>query len=197
MENKIDKDTYATVIGGDVGLISFLTVISVFFLGVLLPQFNSYDVSIKIPISFLIISTFGFLFSALILANSSQKVINNEFGKMEKHFLWGYTISEYLGVYLFVVSLPLLVNIITTDFYLRMVTLCAAVLGLTFYQLMGFSLLSDHFAKKYKLFSVIIILFIVILFFSQIYHFYFTIAAIIFIIFILSITCLAPIKSFQ
>ena len=69
-----EKSLRMVEIQTDVSLISFLSVIAVFFAGSLLPKFDSYDLSISIPISFLVISTFGFLFSALILSNASAKI---------------------------------------------------------------------------------------------------------------------------
>jgi len=181
----------------DVSVISFFSVISVFFIGSLLPQFNSYDLSVKIPISFLIIALFAFLFSALILSNASPKINEGNPKKIEKYLAYGYSISEYMGIFLFVLSVPLVVSVVTSDFYLRVITFCAAILGISVYQLMGFSLLETHFSKRYKLFSVITILFGIVLFISQIYAFHFTVISIVFLLFILLITALAPVKNFQ
>jgi len=189
-----NKSLYIGQIGADITLISFLALITVFFIGSLLPQFNSYDLSIKIPISFFIISTLGLLFAALILSNASQNITQNNFKEAEKYLKYGYSLSEYAGVFLFVFSIPLMVNIISTDFYLRTVTFLAVILGMTFYQFAGFSLLKNHFSKNYKLLSAITILLGVILFFSQIYNFYFIIVSIIFVLYILFITVLAPAK---
>lgn len=193
-ENKAD---YINQISTDVTLISFLTVVPVFFIGSLISNFNSYGFYIKIPISFLIISTLGFLFAALILANTGQKLIDEKFEEAEKNLLWGYALSEYMGVYLFVTSIPLVINIITTDLYLRSITLLAGTLYMTFYQFMGFSLIKSHFSKKNKLFSFVTIVLMILLFFSQIYNSYFTVTALIFVLFIIFITALAPSKKFQ
>ena len=101
----------------------------------------------------------AFLFSTLILANTSHKIIEDKFNEAKKHILYGYAISEYFGIYLFVLSIPLVVNVITPDIYLRIITLVAALAGLSFYQFMKFSVLQDHFPKTYKLFSSIILFF--------------------------------------
>lgn len=193
--NKENTGFYIDQIQTDVALISFMTVISVFFLGSLLPQFNSYDLSIRIPISFLIISTFAFLFSTLILSNATSEIIHERYGKAEKHIAYGYILSEYLGVYLFVLSIPLLVSVISGDVYLRVVTLCVTILGMGFYQIMGFSVLGNHFPKTYKLHSVITLLFGVLLFISQMFGLYFTEMSIIFLLFIFLVTILASPKS--
>lgn len=197
MMNSEDKSLLLSQVQTDVQLISLLSVVSVFFIGALLPQFNSYDLSVKIPISFLIVSTLAFFFSALILANVSSKIISGNSEEVEKYLIYGYAISEYVGVFLFVLSIPLVMNIITVDLYLRITTFSAAVLGIGVYQFMGFSLLKNHFSRKNHLFSVIFILFGVVLFLAQIYSFHFTAISIIFLLFTLLITVLAPIKSFQ
>lgn len=192
-----EKNLLLTQVQTDVSLISFITVIAVFFTGSLLPQFNSYDISVKIPISFLIVSTFALLFSALILSNSSDKIVKGDSEKIKKYLMWGYAISEYMGVFLFVLSIPLVISIITTDFYLRTITFFSAILGIGFYQFMGFSLLENHFSKSSKLISFLIILFGIGLFLSQILAFHFTIVSILFLLFVLLITCLGPIERFQ
>ena len=192
-----DKNLLMNQVQTDVSLISFLSVISVFFLGALLPQFSSYDLSVKIPISFLVVSTFAFLFSGLILSNTSQRIVEGNLEKTKKYLTWGYSISEYMGVFLFVISIPLAMSIVTTDLYLRVVTFCSAILGIGFYQLMGFSLLESHFTKSSKLFSVLTVLFGIGLFVSQVFAFHFTLASITFLLFILLVTCLGPIEKFQ
>jgi len=195
--NKEERGLYISQIQTDVSLISFLAVISVFFLGSLLSKFDSYDAVIKIPISFLMISTFGFLFSALILSNTVSEIIKENSEKVKKYILYGYIISEYFGVYLFVLSLPLTVNIITTNFYLEVVTLISTLAGLAFYQFMGFSVLERHFPKNYKIYSAMVILFSVLLFTAQLSRVFFVEISIIFLLFIILIAFLAPREEFK
>jgi hypothetical protein len=195
--NSEEKNLLMNQVQTDVSLISFLSVISVFFLGALLPKFNSYDLSVKIPISFLVIATFAFIFSALILSNATQEIVAGNAKKFEQHLAYGYAISEYLGVFLFVLSVPLAISIVTADPYLRIITFCTAILGIGVYQFMGFSLIGRHFSSTNKLFSVLVVLFGIALFFSQIYAFHFILIAVVFLLFILLITILAPAKSFQ
>ena len=192
-----DKNFLLNQVQTDVSLISFLTVISVFFTGALLPQFNSYDPSVRVPVSFLIVSTFAFLFSALILSNAGQRITEGDAQKTEKYLTWGYIISEYMGVFLFIFSIPLAMSIITTDAYLRAITSFSVVIGMGFYQFMGFSLLESHFTKSSKLFSFLTLLLGVGLFASQAFAFHFTEASIVFLLFIVLVTCLAPVKRVQ
>lgn len=186
-----DKEFYIDQIQTDVALISFLTVFSVFFIGALLPQFNEYSLAIRIPLSFLIISTIAFLFSALILSNTTPEIIKEKLAKAEKHFSYGYVISEYLGVYLFVFSIPLIINVITEDMYLRVTTLIATLIGMAFYQFMGFSVLEGHFPRSYKWLSCLTTLGGVVLYLSQIYSFYFIHISLAFLVWLVFITVLA------
>ena len=195
--NTEEKNQLSNQVQTDVSLISFLSVISVFFIGALLPQFNSYDASVKIPISFLIVSTFAFIFSALILSNATQRINQGDLQKTEKYLSYGYAISEYMGVFLFVLSIPVTMSIVTTDLYLRVITLAAAIAGISIYQFGGFSLLGNHFSKSKTLFAILVVLFGIILFFSQIFNFHFTIISSLFLIFLIIITILAPKKNFQ
>jgi len=192
-----DKNLLMTQIGTDVTLLSFLSAISVFFVGALLPKFDSLNLTVKIPISFLIVSTLAFFFSALILSNANQKIFMGDSVRAKEFLMWGYAISEYLGVFLFVLSVPLAISILTADTYLRVVTFVSAILGLGFYQLMGFSLLESQFTKSFGWLSVLTLLLGIGLFVSQVLAFHFTPAAVIFLIYIFFITCLGPVEKFQ
>ena len=139
----------------------------------------------------------GFLFSSLIIANTSDSVINNKISKARKHTVYGYAISEYIGIYLFILSVPLAVNVVTEDLYLRIITMLGTIAGLVIYQFMGFSMIERHFTKTYKLFSVLVIVFGLLLYISQLLNFYFIEASIAFLFFILLITYLAPREDFQ
>lgn len=195
--NNEEKSQLTNQIQNDVSLTSFLSVISVFFIGALLPQFNSYDPSVRIPISFLIVSTFALIFSALILSNAIQKINQGDTQKTEKYLTYGYALSEYMGVFLLVLSVPIAMSIITTDLFLRVVTFASALAGISIYQFGGFSLLGNHFSKSNTPFAIITVLFGVLLFLSQTLAFHFTVIATLFLVFMLTMTILAPVKSFQ
>ena len=175
----------------DVQLLAFLTAVVVFFNGILISQFNYFDIKIKVPISFLIISTFGFLYPTLILANASQEIINRRREKAHRHILYGYVISEYLGIYLFVLAIPLIINVITQDLYLRLITLIVTILGFIVYQLMNFSIMEVNYPKGYRILSILMILFCCLLFFAQLANFYFIQTSIIFLAFMVLLTIFA------
>lgn len=192
---KEDFELYQTQVGTNVQFTAFMTAVGVFFVGILISQFDNFDLSIKISISFLIISVSGFLYSTLIFANASEAVSNKSLSNFKKHMMMGDVLSEYLGVYLLIISIPLVINVITSDLYLRVVTLVSSLGGFAIYQFSGLSILSRHFRQKSSAISFFFILAGLILFFSQIYSFYFTYIAIIFLILILIITFFAIKKS--
>ncbi|HLC56593.1 MAG TPA: hypothetical protein VJJ23_05130 [Candidatus Nanoarchaeia archaeon] len=188
---KEDLEIYQTQIQTDVGFNGFMTAVVVFFVGLLITQFNSYSLTIKIPISFLIISTFGFLYSTLIFSNAAEEVSQHKVEKFRRHTFLGYIISEYLGVYFLILSIPLVINVITNDLYLRIVTIIFSLAGLAIYQFLHFSILERHFNEKYKAFAWIIFIFGLILFLSQIKNLYFVQTSIGFILFMLIVIYLA------
>ena len=69
---------YQTHVQTNVNLTAFMTGVVTFFVGFLLTSFHDYDISIKIPIAFLIIAIFGFLYSTLIYANAAQEVSDHQ-----------------------------------------------------------------------------------------------------------------------
>lgn len=51
---------------------SFMSAVSLFFTGILVSQFHSFDITIKVPLLFLIISTFSFALLAKYSDGSSR-----------------------------------------------------------------------------------------------------------------------------
>ena len=85
-----------------VGFTSFMTVVTTFFTGLLLSQLNNYAISIKVPISFLLISMFGFLYATLIYTNGADEVAKGKLKMARRHLLIGDVLSQYIGVSLLV-----------------------------------------------------------------------------------------------
>lgn len=192
---KEDFGLYQSQINTDVSFTGFMAAVVMFFTGLLLTTFSSFDILIKVPISFLIISTFGFLYSSLVLVNATTEISQKNLPKAKKHMLLGYSLSEYVGVYLLVLAIPLVINIITKDLFLRSITLISSLLGLSIYQFSHLSMLEKHYKKGYNLISVLIILFGLGLFFAQIKDYYFVHLALLFLIFISYVTYTAIKKS--
>ena len=110
-----------------VSVTSFMTGVTIFFVGLLITKFDSYDTSIKIPILFLILSAFGFLYSTLILANTSSELSRLRTDRFHKSMNLGDSIGEYIGVYFLVLAIPLVINVITNDSFLRISTLLVSL----------------------------------------------------------------------
>lgn len=153
-----------------VSFTAFMTAVTIFFTGILLTNFKDYDNSVKIPILLLIISTFGFLYSTLIFANTSGNISRLGGRNIHKQILIGDVLSEYFGVYFLVISVPLVINVITTDNFLRISTLIISFLGLSIYHLSGFSIMQRHFLRLHYLFFSIIILLAVSLWLAQVFN---------------------------
>lgn len=174
-----------------VSFTSFMTAVVVFFTGLILTQFNTYDISIKVPLSFLMISISGFLFSTLIYTKVAESIAQRKLEIAKKNIFLGDIISEYIGVYLLILSIPLVVNVITDDIFLRLVTLFALFGGFGLYQFSHFSIIERHFKNSYHTFSLVLIALGILLFFAQQYQFYFIPLAGLTIAFILGITYIA------
>lgn len=189
--DKVDLQLYQAQASTNVSFTAFMTAVVVFFTSLLLTKFDYYNVSIKIPISFLIISIFGFLYSTIVFANASGVILKKRIDLFKKHENLGNALSEYLGVYLLILSIPLVINVITNDIYLQLVTILSALIGLSIYQFSEFSIMQRQFKEVQHLcLSFLLILFGLILFLAQKYDFYFVHISIIFLIFILVVTYL-------
>ena len=199
MQKKDNMNNFHNEINVAVSLTGLLTAVTIFFTGLLITRFDSYDISIKVPILFLIISTFGFLYSTLIYSNASGFLTRlNCPEKYEKCMIFGNVISEYLGVYLLILSIPLIINIITTDMFLRYSTLIVTLGGMLIYHLQGFSIMERHFKQKHINLALIILIFSIVLFGAQIYLTrLFVPIAILFLIFLSLITFYASKKGEQ
>ena len=123
MKNNEDPSLYQAEIQTGVMFTAFMTAVSSFFMGLLLTRIDSIDITIKVPILFLVISTFGFLFSTIIYSNASGEITRLDSTRARKYMLIGNVISEYFGMYLLVLSIPLVMNAITGDIFLRISTL--------------------------------------------------------------------------
>lgn len=186
---------YQTEVQTVVSFTAFMTAVVVFFTGLILTTIKNYDISIKVPVSFLLISIFGFLFSTLIYTNAATEISARRLKQAKEYIFWGDVLSEYLGVYMLVLSMPLVINVLVADEYLSFVALASSVGGLIIYHFLHFSIIERHFKEKYDKLSAVLIAFAVLLFLSQIYSFYFVQLSALFIVYIISITYLAARKA--
>lgn len=139
-----DKTALVGEIESQIMVTSFLGTVSLFFTGILIAQLHQFDQSIKVPILFLIIATFSFIFSASIYANASSELSRHEPKKAHRYVVMANNISEFLGLYLFIIAIPLVLNSITTDSLLRIAVPAVALVGLLLYSLSPFSILDKE-----------------------------------------------------
>ena len=125
---------------------TFLGTVALFFAGILISRLQNFDSSLKIPILYLIVATFGFVFSAVIYANMvGAKRLER---KAEQSYIrLGNVISEYLGLYLFIAAIPMVVNAVTTDSFLRLTTLLVTMISLALYSVSPFSIARRGFSR--------------------------------------------------
>jgi hypothetical protein len=158
---------YQTQVQTDVAFSAFMAAVATFFAGLLITRFESFDIAIKVPVAYLIVSMFSFLFSCLILGNSASEITAGRLKNAQRHLRTGYILAEYLGVYMLVFAVPMVINVVTTDLFLRGVTIISAIAGIGLYQFSHFSLLEKHFRKSSDVVATLIIIFQIALFTTQ------------------------------
>lgn len=174
-----------------VGFTAFMTAVVVFFLGFILSSFNQFHEAIRVPTALLTISMFGFLYATLVYSNAAQKVSDEQEKAFRKHLVLGDTISEYLGVYPLVVSIPLVISVVSSDPLLRGVGIIAALGGLVIYQFSSVSIIEYQFKKEAKPLAILTTLLSVCLIITQLTQFYFFATGILFIIFLIFLALLS------
>lgn len=148
---------------------SFMSAVALFFTGLLIAQFKSFDITIKIPLLFLIISTFSFIFSASIYSNAGVEITAHRFGAVQKYLSYANNILEFLGLYLFILATPLVIGAVTKDAFLRLASIVIALVGLTLYSQSDFSILHKelHDRKAKLIITLLIVILGFLLYFSQ------------------------------
>lgn len=177
-----DWNLYESEISVDISFTAFFTAIVLFFMGILLKSFSGekYGILVELPILFLTISACGFLYSTLIYANATGKFIlfkSKIFSKQiwakrrfERCLTMGTTVSEYFGVYFLILSIPLAVNVLAENIFLKMVILFMVMGGLLFYHISGFCVMSRHFKRYHYAFLAVVVILEIILFIAQIFE---------------------------
>src|SRR5579884_2628082 len=144
--NKNQELSYEVEVG--VTFSSFMSAVTLFFTGLLVAQFRTFDITIKIPLLFLIISTLSFIFSASIYSNAGVEVTAHRFQSVHKYLSYANNILEFLGLYLFILATPLVIGAVTKDSFLRIATIIIALAGLTLYSQSDFSILHKELTNK-------------------------------------------------
>lgn len=144
------------------GLFSTLTI---FFTGLLISNYNSFPTTVRFPLLFLILSTFGFIYATLIYANASNSLNSSNLSKCKKALNTADVLSEFMGVYTLLISIPLVIPIVSNDSFLIISVLIADAMGLLVYHLSGFSIMKDFYPKSHQIIAIIVIALIFIMFY--------------------------------
>jgi len=72
--------------------------LTVFFTRPLISNYNSFPTSVRVPLLFLIVSTFGFIYSTLIYANASGKLTNGNLKYCNKGLNTVDVLSEFIYI---------------------------------------------------------------------------------------------------
>ncbi len=164
----LEKDGLSQEVSIGVTYSSLMSAVALFFTGVVISQFNSFDQSIKVPLIFLIISTFSFIFSATIYTNASTEITVNKIKLVEKYLIYGKNLMEIMGLYPFILATPLVVGAVTNDSFIKVATTIIAIVGFTLYSQSKFSILQKELALyKKRLLTLIIVLLALVLYISQ------------------------------
>jgi hypothetical protein len=146
-----DRTGLVAEIETNTALSAFLGTVALFFTGILISQFKVFNPTIKMPILYLIICTFSFIFSASIYANAAGELARHDERHVNHYMIIANIISEFLGTYLFALAIPLVINAITTDPFLRQAVLVVAIGSLVLYSQSAFSILHRHVPAAAKI----------------------------------------------
>lgn len=136
---------------------SGFTAVTTFFTSIIISQYKSFNPSINIPTLFLIISTFGFLYATLAYSNVTGLLLKGRRRRSKKCGIIGNVLSEYLGVYFLILAIPLVINVVSSDAFLRSATTLIDLGGLFVYHVSGISIMERNYQRFHLLFLFIII----------------------------------------
>jgi len=190
-----NPDTINWEISVGVTFASFMSAVTLFFAGAVISQYKNFDDSIKIPLLFLIISTFSFIFAASIYSNAGLEVTANRPGRIKRYLIYANNILEFLGLYLFIIATPMVISALTKDDFLRVTTITVALVGLFFYSQSEFSIL-EHETRSHSVkiaIATIITMLAMCLYFAQYIgignqHFFYNFVATVLLLFIVGMT---------
>ena len=143
----LDKHGLTQEVSVGVTYASLMSAVSLFFTGVLISQYDAFDASIKVPLVFLIISTFSFIFAATIFSNAATELTLNKLYSVKRYMVYAKNIDELLGLYLFILATPMVLGAVTQDGFLRVVTIVVALTAFGLYSQSRFSILDDELTR--------------------------------------------------
>lgn len=163
----LDRDGLTHEVSIGVTYASLMSAVALFFAGVLISQFSAFDASIKVPLVFLIISTFSFIFSATIYSNAATELTLGRFNNVQRYMVYAKNIGELLGLYLFILAVPMVLGAVTHDGFLRVLTIAIALGGFGLYSQSKFSILDSELTRSGKRWLSLVIVVLA----AQLYYF--------------------------
>ena len=91
----------------------------------------------------------SFLFTNIIFANASGEIRAGNIDGANKNATTGNIISEFLGVYLLVIAMPLAINAITGDAFLKFAVFVTSMAALFGYSVSSFSIIKRYISAIY------------------------------------------------
>jgi GNAT superfamily N-acetyltransferase len=163
-----DRSALSAEIGVGASYASLMSATALFFTGILISQYRSFNPTIRVPLIYLIISTFSFIFAATIYSNAGAELTLNKVRAVEKYMIYAKNIVELLGLYLFILAVPMVIGAVTQDSFLRTTTIIIAVAGFGIYSQSRFSVLDKELSRQRKRYlSIAIIAFALLLYLTQ------------------------------
>lgn len=149
MANEESLNQYTTEANVGVQFGGLFSALTLFFTGLLISNYNSYPGYVRVPVLFLVISTFGFVYSTLIYANATNKLNTTNLKSCRKALNTADILSEFMGVYPLLISVPLVIPVVTNDLFLISCVYIADMLGLVIYHVSKFSIIQEYYPKFY------------------------------------------------
>lgn len=111
------RTQYSTEVQAGVSFGGLFSTLTVFFTGLLISNYNTFPSSVRVPLLLLIVSTFGFVYATLIYANASNRLTSRDLPSCQKALRTADIISEFIGIYGLLISIPLVIPVITNDLF--------------------------------------------------------------------------------
>jgi len=155
-ENRLHQYSSEVEIGVSFG--GLFSAVSIFFTGLLISSYDSFTNFVRIPLLFLILSTFGFVYATLIYANASGYLNRNNLKDCKKAIHTADILSEFMGVYSLLICIPLVIPLVTDDPFLVYSVLLIDALGLMVYHYSKFSIIINYFPNTHLLIALSLVL---------------------------------------
>lgn len=140
-------------------LCAFIGTSNLFFNGLVILNLSTLPKIVELSVVYLTISAISFVLAAVIYANIAGTENSNPIKNTMIEI--GNWLSEYLGIYLFLISIPLLILGVTDSLLVQITTMLACYTGLLLYSMSPFSLDERRFGAGWDriLNTILLVLF--------------------------------------